>query len=317
MYWLKRFSIPLAPIYPEVGRLVRLDGTERQVGPETSRLSSNTVHDLVHEPNRWALQHGSTKESAIEFVANSLTKPTWYQICGGAAQLPEALAATLAPNVHLDTAVTGISQTSEGVDIHMDNASARFDHAVVTAPISVLDRIDFRPPLSRQRRTAVQELEVQSSLRVFVVLRGREWMREGVCGWGCTEDGIEVWHPGLGARAETCVVVAYAQGEPARPIVALDRHEREKTLFARLEKMFPGITSAAIEVSSHCWDDNPWAKGAQTTNRGSDWEILCQPEGRVHFAGEFYSPAGWVNGAIDSAYRVVSEISTTEVPEET
>jgi len=315
LYWLNRFSIPLEPIYPEVGRLVRLDGKHRRVGPDASWLSSNTVHELVHHPNRWKSRHGRNKESVLSFVGDSLMKPMWYQINGGASQLPEALAATLVPNLHLDTIVTGISQSPEGVEIHMDEATEKFDRAVVTTPISIQHRIDFHPPLSRQRRAAVEELQVQSSIRVFVALQGREWMRDGVCGWGCMENGIEVWRPKSGANSENCVVVAYAQGESARPLVALDRHEREQSLLARLDDMFPGLASATFAVSSHCWDDESWAKGAQTTNRGSDWEMLSQPEGRVHFAGEFYSPTGWVNGAIESGYRVVSEICEAGIAE--
>lgn len=311
MYWLKRFNIPLAPIYPEVGHLIRLCGTERQVGPDTSRLSTSTVHNLVHQPSSWELEHGSIDESAIAFIANSLTQPMWYRILGGASQLPDALAATLAPNVHLNSAVTGITQSSESVEIHTDNATKRFDRVVVTAPVSVQDRIDFRPPLSEQKCMANEESEVQSSLRVFVLLRGREWLPDGECGWGCTKDGIEVWHLNSDAHSENYMLVLYAQGEPASPLVALDRRDREKALLARLDKMFPGSISAAFAVSSHCWDDVAWAKGAQTTNRGKHWKILGYPEGRVHFADEYCTPDGWINGAIDSAYRVVSEICAT------
>ena len=66
--------------------------------------------------------------------------------------------------------------------------------------------------------------------------------------------------------------------------------------------------------ASHAWYDDPWARGAfalfepeQQTNLQA---AIVQPEGRIHFAGEHTSPwTGWMQGALESARRVVREIN--------
>jgi monoamine oxidase len=64
---------------------------------------------------------------------------------------------------------------------------------------------------------------------------------------------------------------------------------------------------------SHCWGLDPWQRGSfalHTPGQIGFIKILAQPEGRIHFAGEHTSHwTGWMQGALDSARRVVREIN--------
>jgi len=137
-------------------------------------------------------------------------------------------------------------------------------------------------------------------------VRGEAWKAGSVCGWGCIDDGTEVWN--LPGSASDSVFVLYAQGAPAKPLVALSQPERERRMLESLESMFPGVSSEVLEVSSHCWNDDPWARGAQSMNRQNSSTSIGAPYGRLHFAGESTALEGWVDGTIASAYRVVGEI---------
>jgi monoamine oxidase len=64
---------------------------------------------------------------------------------------------------------------------------------------------------------------------------------------------------------------------------------------------------------SRCWAQDPWQRGAfalHTPGQIGFLDTLAQAEGRVHFAGEHTSLwTGWMQGALESARRVIREIS--------
>lgn len=312
LYWLDKYGLRLVPMYPAIGRLVRLNGCRRELGPDASSLSSHGVHRLVHDPASWSssLRNAqSIRSSAIE----CLTKPTWYTVAGGLGQLPKAIASELGPDVSLGVDVTRMEQRQGKVFVHLDAGSPHiFDKAVVAVPRSVLDSIQFDPMLSMRKRQLLHAKKSQASLRVFAVLRGRDWTGDDACGWGCTDAGIEVWHPTDRAESPYCVLMAYAQGEPANPFVDLEPRRRETEMLSLLQHMFPGMESRLVRVTSHCWNDDPWARGAQTLDRQDEAEAaaLREAETSIHFCGEHTSSAGWIDGTIASAYRVVDELAS-------
>lgn len=218
------------------------------------------------------------------------------------------MSATLESNLRLNSVVTSIAQRSDGVDVYANKLKIPFDRVVVTAPTSVYDRIEFLPRLPSNKLEHLHRLQTQPSLRVFVTLRGQSWRTGGVCGWGCTDEGIEVWNLTDGMHSPTSMLVLYAQGDAARPLIAMSKRDRENRMLAILDAMFPGARSAVLGTHSHCWNDDQWANGAQSLNRKSFWKTMGEPFGRLHFAGECTAPKGWVDGTILSAYRVVNEI---------
>ena len=104
------------------------------------------------------------------------------------------------------------------------------------------------------------------------------------------------------------MLVLYAQGDAARPMIAMSKRDRENRMLAILDAMFPDVRSAVLGIHSHCWNNDQWANGAQSLNQESFWKPLGESFGRLHFAGESTVPNGWVDGTVSSAYRVVSEI---------
>jgi monoamine oxidase len=82
--------------------------------------------------------------------------------------------------------------------------------------------------------------------------------------------------------------------------------DQARQIFPELPKFFEGGVS-------HCWGLDPWQGGSfalHTPHQIGLIDTLATPEGRIHFAGEHTSIwTGWMQGALDSARRVVREIS--------
>jgi monoamine oxidase len=71
--------------------------------------------------------------------------------------------------------------------------------------------------------------------------------------------------------------------------------------------LFPGVLASCETAAEICWDENPWSLGAQQVGE-LPHDLVTRVEGRVHFAGAHTSETGWMEGALESGYRVAAEI---------
>ena len=89
--------------------------------------------------------------------------------------------------------------------------------------------------------------------------------------------------------------------------------ERVAEAFVQARQIFPELANSFEGGVSHCWAQDPWQRGAfalHTPGQIAFLDTLAQAEGRVHFAGEHTSLwTGWMQGALESARRVVREIN--------
>jgi monoamine oxidase len=89
--------------------------------------------------------------------------------------------------------------------------------------------------------------------------------------------------------------------------------QREPAMRRLFGTLMPGIEGQIIGVTHKAWQEDPWAGGGWGWVPPGDlhWMLpaMRRPEGRVHFAGEHTSVwIAWMNGALESAERVVDEI---------
>jgi monoamine oxidase len=74
----------------------------------------------------------------------------------------------------------------------------------------------------------------------------------------------------------------------------------------------PDLPDNLERTASHCWDSDPFAKGAHAAPGPGQLTLvqrLSDPEGRIHFAGEHLSDRpGWMEGAIISGLRAAREL---------
>ena len=152
---------------------------------------------------------------------------------------------------------------------------------------------------------------MQPSVRFLALVKDRSALvSEGLNGYGCTSAGFEVWQPSFQSSSGRMVLVVYAQGKAATSLLQVDAAARSQILLGVLERMFPGISRKILETKFYSWEDDRWARGAQTLVDQRDFairEALGDPEGRLYFAGE-HTKGGWIDDALASADRVVGEI---------
>ena len=83
---------------------------------------------------------------------------------------------------------------------------------------------------------------------------------------------------------------------------------------AGMAEVFPKVTDQYEGGTSTCWDEDEWSRGAYAWFKPGQTTTLVPfvsgAEGRVHFAGEHASSQpGWMEGALESAERVVAGIA--------
>lgn len=243
-------------------------------------------------------------------------RPDYRKLRGGTDALPAALADRLAGDILLGAAVVDVQQYPDRCDVVTDrDGTVSVDRVLCAVPLTVLNRIEFTPPLSGQKREAMDGgFAYEDATRVFLRTSSRFWEGEGRNGWGVSDWPEEIWHPSWDVTGVEGVLLSYQRGNRARDLDALSHEARAAELVQRWEAYLPGLGSAVVGTASHSWALEPWSRGAWASPSAEGLEafgpFVARQEGRVHFCGEHDSGAfGWMQGALSSALRVSAEIS--------
>lgn len=253
--------------------------------------------------------------TSIDSVPFRSARPAYVKIRGGTDRLPLAFAAELGGAIRLDTPVAGVRQLPTGVEIDLaDGGQVAADRALMTVPLTVLDRITFDPPLSAAKQEATAGgFDYQDATRVFVRFARRFWESDGLNGWAVTDWPEEVWHPTWDLPGPDGVLLTYVRGDRARDLDARSESDRRSTLLLRWEGVFPGVTDEAGAAVTTSWQAEEWSRAAWAQPTPTqDVQLsgeIARAEGPIHFAGEHASTdRGWMQGALASGIRAAREI---------
>lgn len=159
----------------------------------------------------------------------------------------------------------------------------------------------------------MSQIEYRPGLLAYFQIPTSYWLELGLCGFGVTDTVGEIWTPHLDPEAETCITMAYLKDDVAQKIMDLPEENRDTAIIQRIEKVLPYFGSFVQGSMSFSWDESPFIKGTRSTAKFitlEELDILRGQDGRVHFAGEHLGSSyrGWMEGALESAHRVSSEI---------
>jgi monoamine oxidase len=266
-----------------------------------------------------------------------------YHMAGGNEQLPQAIAAALAPGtVQLNTALTGIAHNLDNTyTLTLKSGSTTtnksFDRVVMAIPFSVLRTIlgsdaAFRAAgFDSTKQIAIQQLGYGKNCKLQLQFNNRYWNQSGPWGIGngstYSETGYQnTWEATRAQDGSTGILVDYTgggvplgsfSGDPTDPKVVASF---AKTFLNQIEPVFPGISKqwngkATLDVPL----TNPfllgsysyWKVGQYTLFSG--YEGLRQPDihtGKCHFAGEHCSTnfQGFMEGGAAEGARAAGEI---------
>jgi monoamine oxidase len=265
-----------------------------------------------------------------------------YHMAGGNEQLPQAIAAALAPGmVQLNTALTGIAHLDNTYTLTLKSGSTTtnksFDRVVMAIPFSVLRTIlgsdaAFRAAgFDSTKQIAIQQLGYGKNCKLQLQFNNRYWNQSGPWGIGngatYSDTGYQnTWEATRAQDGSTGILVDYTgggvplasfTGDPTNPKVVAGF---ARTFLNQIEPVFPGISQqwngkATLDVPL----TNPfllgsysyWKVGQYTLFSG--YEGLRQPDihtGKCHFAGEHCSTnfQGFMEGGAAEGARAAGEI---------
>jgi monoamine oxidase len=268
------------------------------------------------------LGDGADVVSALDLLREaahrSLSRQS-FTIRGGTDRLPRALASKLGTRIHYGTPAVRIEQDANEVRVTTARGGAAHtftaDRLICTIPFSVLRRIPVSPGFSAQKRAAIDGLLYTSVARTYVQTRTRFWIDDGISGNASTDLPVMgIYERTINQPGTRGILESYQAGAAARRSTAMGDSERLTAALEGMAMVYPRIREQFEGGASKCWDSDEWSRGAYTwfkPGQMTSWlPQIARAEGRIHFAGEHASTdPGWMEGALESAERVVSEIA--------
>ncbi|MEO5633792.1 NAD(P)/FAD-dependent oxidoreductase [Gaiella sp.] len=222
-------------------------------------------------------------------------------IAGGNQRVALALAAELGSAIHLSSPVDRISWNGDAVIVTAAGSETPVDRVVLAVPASVLDGIEFDPPLPGSLRAAYAAVGYGNAAKLFVPLAERPppsavlSVPERYWTWTATgADGVQP------------VVNAFAGSAPA--LARLQVTEGPGTWLASLGQLRPDLALLPDDAVFKNWDADPWVRAAYSSERPST--SAWAPAGPFHACGEHTCDgnAALMDGALASGRRVAQEI---------
>jgi monoamine oxidase len=282
-------------------------GAAGQVGQRNEPLSLEALLD----PDLW---------TALIFDELLIFQPTMLQPVGGMDRIPSAFYQRLKDVARLNTEVQAIRNTDHGVDVTVrDRRSGKqqtlsADYAVVTFPLPVLAKVDtnFAPEV----QAAIANIHYDTASKIAWQSR-RFWETEAQIYGGISVVKHEtslIWYPSGGFHKATGILVGcYNIGQTARDFTARPLSAQFASSREVIDRVHPGRGAELKNPVSVAWHKVPYSLGAWVhwaTPAEKEYVRLNQPDGRVHFAGEYLSQIGaWQEGAALSGHHAVAAIA--------
>jgi monoamine oxidase len=252
---------------------------------------------------------------------NEQVNKGYFHIRGGNDQLPGALAKRLEAHgaIRYGCRVTSVGQDDSGAWAVMEHAGAREtvrgDYVVSALPFSVARNLFADARLSAEKQRVIRELQYWPVDKVFLQMQRQFWKAQGLSGFASTDlVSNRFWSLGPESSDERGLLLSYIIGKDTAKLNAMDTQGRVQQTLADAEAVFPGARAHFEAARVKSWSEDPWQRGGLSRfDPGQlSWiPINARREGRIFFAGEHTSRwNGWMQGAIESARRVVREITT-------
>ena len=240
-----------------------------------------------------------------DYINPNSTDEMDFHVRGGNSVLIDALAARLAPGaLHLKSPVKAIRQRAGRVTVETTGERFTADACIFTAPSTVLNSIQFDPPLSPAKTLAADELEYGRIIKSQMLFDRRFWPAEDFSLMS-DETSHQYFHSTQGQPGPRGILCSYAVGDKADVLASQTKADRQAQLMRDLKTVSPDASAALIDTFDQPWQDDPWAHGAYAMYRPGQWfrvrPLLEQPHGKVLFAGEHLGDwQGFMEGAVST-----------------
>jgi monoamine oxidase len=244
-----------------------------------------------------------------------------YHVVGGNQRAAQAIADFIGnDNIHLNQLVTHIKSTDTGVEVTTTNMGTfqqqvyRAKYVITTVPLFRLNDIQFNPPLSSDRKQAIQTQLGGAYFTAHVLVDNKAshyWTAKGESLLPILSDGpLGVIYEGKSEANKDAILNLLVTGTYAERFNARINglEDDQKTLLEAFEKQWPGFSQSVKQMTFYRYHPRAiasWPVGRSRFDSLSD--SLRLPQGRIYFAGDFTEDTH-SNGASHSAIRVVKDI---------
>lgn len=249
-----------------------------------------------------------------------LGQTSMFRIVGGNDRLPYAFASYLKDRILYDTAALHVEQDDHRVLVAVEHKGSKrilvADRLVMTLPFTLAGQVLRDARLSSAKERAIKNQVYTPVVKVFLQTKSRFWLKDHLSGFANTDLPIQrVWAGSVNVSLGGGLLHSYVMGKEALRQQQTTEEERQQDTLAQVAKVFPEVAREFERGTSKVWQADPWQKGAYAQfNLHQMKDQLPEngrPEGRIHFAGEHTSNwNGWMQGALESAHRVVYEINS-------
>lgn len=250
-----------------------------------------------------------------------------YRFVDGTDSLPRALAeafTALGGELRLSALVEAIEQTADGVRVYARQAgkplTVQASYAIVALPFPVLTQLEWRPALAPWRVEALQSAGKGAVIRTLIQFRRRFWRDEPFPRvYAERADISAIWEETDLQAGESGVLSFWTAGDAARCWASLSEGARIDECLRTLEAMYPDCRTQVIAARSYDWQADPFAQHAYIHHAPGyltqALPLLRQPEGRLHFAGDYLSLfVGYMEGALESGERAAQAVIEAQRP---
>jgi monoamine oxidase len=215
------------------------------------------------------------------------------------------------------------------------------DVVLLTTTSTAAQVIGYSGALPYEKRRAMRQLHYDSSTKVALFFKERFWERIAICGGhSVTDYPIRfAWYPthdvqdpafrpcsGSGQRSSAMtsfpgvVIASYTWGDNSLLWDGLSDESAVDTALHNLNTLFPDIDVPSLYANVYKikrWTSDPYSLGAfalYTPWQESELtELLRQPVGALHFAGEHTSNKhAWIEGAQESGLAAAMQLNIDE-----
>lgn len=246
------------------------------------------------------------------------------RIIGGNFEIPKALgenAKKAGVKFVLEAKIKKISHTPNSVKVAFTNKRGKVqtieaEKLVCTIPFSVLRNIQFSPALPNAKMKAINELPYTHITKVYLQGSRFEWDRRNLGSAIWTDTQLERIFMAAGTRGDVRgIFTAWMDGEGADFVDKMSDDARQIWAKSEFEKVLPFMKGAVERTQTKSWANDEFVRGSYSHfTKGQFTELqpnIKLPVGAIHFAGEHTAEkAPGMEGALESAERVVSEIAT-------
>ena len=254
----------------------------------------------------------------LRVMGNGHGTQALFKIVGGNDQLPKSFAAKLADNIIYGAPAIRIEQSDAGVQVIFkqfgETKKIQGDKLISAIPYTMLRLVEVSPAFTPEKTKVVKQMGYGSLSRYTFQIGKRYWIEQGFNGFGYSDIGGEFWHPTFDKEGQRGLLQLYLYGTPSKLVGNMTPSQQEVYGINQINRVFPGIHKYLEAAYVHCWDNDPWARGAtRIIHPGQVVEFHKQAskaEGNVHFAGEHTSTfMAYMSGAIESGARVAKEVN--------